>query len=115
MATFFENDPTLQNYWRAIILYGQNVASYKFALAKALIDLKKNPNDLIKLEELAVPFSNHICEHLKHNEKQITSESSKFLDTLKKFNNNKIELNEKNEVTVKLGFNNVIDLSLIHI
>ena len=107
MATFFENDPTLQNYWRAIILYGQNVASYKFALAKALIDLKKNPNDLIKLEELAVPFSNHICEHLKHNEKQITSESSKFLDTLKKFNNKKIELNEKNEVTVKLGFNNV--------
>ena len=41
MAIFFENDPTLQNYWRAIILYGQNVASYKFALAKALIDLKK--------------------------------------------------------------------------
>ena len=48
MATFFENDPTLQNYWRAIILYGQNVASYKFALAKAaLIDLKKKPNDLV--------------------------------------------------------------------
>ena len=63
-------------------------------MAKALIDLK-NPNDLIKLEELAVPFSNYICEHLKHNEKQITSESSKFLDTLKKFNNKKIELNEK--------------------
>ena len=52
MATFFENDPTLQNYWRAIILYGQNVASYKFALAKALIDLKKNPNDLIKLDDI---------------------------------------------------------------
>ena len=109
MTTFFENDPTLQNYWRAIILYGENVASYKFALAKALIDLKKKPNDLIKLEELAVPFSSHLCEHLKHNEKQITSKSSKFLETLKKFNNNLIGQNEKNETTVKLGFDNVID------
>ena len=50
MAIFFENDPTLQSYWRSIILYGRNVASYKFALGKALIDLNKNPNDLIKLE-----------------------------------------------------------------
>lgn len=41
MTTFFENDPTIQNYWRSIILYGRNVASYKFALAKTLIDLKK--------------------------------------------------------------------------
>ena len=71
MATFFENDPTLQSYWRSIILYGRNVASYKFALGKALIDLNKKQNDLIKLEDLADPFSNHLCQHLKHNEKQI--------------------------------------------
>jgi len=109
MATFFENDPTLQSYWRSIILYGRNVASYKFALGKALIDLNKKQNDLIKLEELADPFSNHLCQHLKHNEKQITSANSKFLNTLKKFNNNEIQINERNEVTKRLGFNNVID------
>ena len=74
MSTFFENDPTLQSYWRSIILYGRNVASYKFALGKALIDLNKKPNDLIKLEDLSEPFSNHLCEHLKVNEKQIFSE-----------------------------------------
>ena len=73
MPIFYENDPSLQNYWRSIILYGRNVASYKFALAKSLIDLKKKPNDLIKLDELAVPFSKHICGHLKKIDKQITS------------------------------------------
>lgn len=109
MTTFFENDPTLQSYWRSIILYGQNVASYKFALGKALIDLNKKQNDLIKLEDLADPFSNHLCQHLKHNEKQITSANSKFLNTLKKFNNNEIQINERNEVTKRLGFKNVID------
>ena len=65
MTVFYENDPSLQSYWRSIVLYGNNVASYKFALAKSLIDLKGQPSDLIKLEDLAVPFSKHICEHLK--------------------------------------------------
>ena len=83
MAIFFENDPTLQSYWRSIILYGRNVASYKFALGKALIDLNKNPNDLIKLEDLAKPFANHLCDHLKENEKQITSSNSLLMAKLK--------------------------------
>ena len=53
MSIFFENDPTLQSYWRSIILYGRNVSSYKFALGKSLIDLNKKPNDRIKLEDLS--------------------------------------------------------------
>ena len=109
MSTFFENDPTLQSYWRSIILYGRNVASYKFALGKALIDLNKKPNDLIKLEDLSEPFSNHLCEHLKVNEKQITSSNSKFLNALKKFNEGTLRIDERNDITKKLGFVNVID------
>ena len=94
MAVFFENDPSLQSYWRSIVLYGRNVASYKFALAKSLIDLKGNPDDLIKLEDLAVPFSKHLCEHLKHNDKQIISKSSTFLNACRKYNSNEIDLDE---------------------
>ena len=30
---FVDVEPTLENYWRAIILFGKNTASYKFALA----------------------------------------------------------------------------------
>jgi 5-methylcytosine-specific restriction endonuclease McrA len=109
MTTFFENDPTLQSYWRSIVLYGKNVASYKFALAKSLIDLKERSDDLIKLEDLAIPFSKHLCDHLKHNDKQITATKSKFLDTCRKFNSDQVDLDELIQTTKKIGFNNVID------
>ena len=109
MPVFYENDPSLQSYWRSIVLYGKNVASYKFALAKSLIDLKGQPNDLIKLEDLAAPFSKHLCEHLKHNDKQATSPSSSFLNTCRKFNSNEASMDELIQTTKRLGFNNVID------
>lgn len=32
---FQEEYPSLDSYWRSIIVFGNNVASYKFALAKA--------------------------------------------------------------------------------
>ncbi|WP_105259004.1 HNH endonuclease domain-containing protein [Pseudoalteromonas sp. T1lg88] len=106
---FYEVEPTLDNYWRAIILFGRNVASYKFALAKALYDLKAVPNDLITLDQLAVPFSQHLCEHLKHSPKQITSLSSKFLSACSSYNKDEINHDELIKQTVKLGFANVID------
>ena len=109
MPTFFDRDLTLQSFWRSIILYGKNVASYKFALAKSLIELKRTKNDLIKLDDLAIPFSSHICEHLKNNDKQITSQNSEFLNLLKKYNSGEIDLDKRNMMAVKLGFNNVID------
>ena len=109
MTVFFENDPSNSSFWRSIILYGKNVASYKFALAKALIELKSKNKEFISLEELSEPFSANICEHLKNNEKQITSSSSNFLDNCKKFNLNEITKDELINVTKKIGFNNVID------
>ena len=83
---FYQVDPTLDNYWRAIILFGRNVASYKFALAKALQDLSDRSNDLITLDELAIPFSGHLCEHLKVAPKQTTAPSSQFLDSCLAYN-----------------------------
>ncbi len=109
MTVFYENDPSLQSYWRSIVLYGKNSASYKFALAKSLIDLKGQTNDLIKLEDLAASFSKHLCEHLKHNDKQSTNPSSSFLDVCRKFNSNETSMDELIQTTKKLGFNDVID------
>lgn len=106
---FYQVEPTLDNYWRSIILFGRNVASYKFALAKSLYELNSVTNDLVQLDQLAVPFSRHLCEHLKHSPKQITSKSSKYLTACLDFNNNKIDQNELIKQTVKLGFANVID------
>lgn len=106
---FYEVEPTLDNYWRAIILFGRNVASYKFALAKSLYELNAVSNDLVKMEQLAEPFSRHLCEHLKLEPKQITSKSSKFLTACNDFNSKELSHDELIKQTVKLGFANVID------
>lgn len=77
---FKEQYPSLESYWRSIILIGRNVASYKFALAKSLLELAPAGKSEITLEELAVPFSRNLCEHLRSAPKQATSQSSSFLD-----------------------------------
>ena len=106
---FLHNEPSLENYWRGIILFGRNVASYKFALAKSLIELQPQSGQLLKLSDLAPSFANQIAEHLRHSPKQITSPSSKFLDAVKTHAIVTPNQNRLIEETVKLGFNNVID------
>lgn len=106
---FYEIEPTLENYWRAIILFGRNVASYKFALARALFDLRKNPNEIVRLDELAPYFADHLITHLKQCDKQITSRSSIFLDACRKFSKGEISRDQLIQDTVRFGFNNVID------
>lgn len=106
---FYQADPTLENYWRGVILFGRNVASYKFALAHALYEVDKSGSDLVTLEDLAVPFSRHLCEHLLHAPKQITSRGSQYLEACVQFNNGEINQDKLTETTVRLGFNNVID------
>ena len=83
---FLQNGPTADNYWRSIILFGRNVVSYKFALAKSLLEFKERGNELITLEELAEPFSKNVCTHLASVQKQATSPCGKFLYTCKSFN-----------------------------
>jgi len=105
---FVDKNPSLDTSWRSIILLGRNVASYKFALAKSLLEIDSSSTE-IEIEKIATPFAKNICEHLKNNEKQVTSKSSKFLETCKKFNNSEISEDELKQTTVKLGFVNVID------
>jgi len=109
MSRFYELDPSIENYWRAIILFGRNTASYKFALAKSLYDLHSLGKAIITLDELAVPYAKHLCERLKKHPKQITSNQSTFLNHLRSFNQGEISYDKMIEQTVRYGFNNVID------
>jgi len=109
VTAFTEVQPTLENYWRSIILFGRNVASYKFALGKSLLDLAQAGTEIVTLDELAEPFSRNICEHLRIADRQATSRSSRFLDTCRKFNADEIRKEELLDATTRLGFNNVID------
>jgi hypothetical protein len=47
MDTFTQRLPTLDNYWRAVILFGRNVASYKLALGKSLLELAGQGKDRV--------------------------------------------------------------------
>jgi hypothetical protein len=98
-----------EDYFRAVVLYGRNVASYKFALAESLISISQEGKDSATLAELALPFSEALCRHLALQDKQTTSRTSSFLDTLRRFNRGEIDLEERLDSTVRLGFVNVID------
>ena len=106
---FLELNPTQEDYWRAIILFGKNVASYKFALAQSLLELKVKGHTFVTLEELAIPYSKYLTQHLQEEDRQTTSKSSKFLDSCRAYNTAVIPYDELIAKTVKLGFANVID------
>jgi hypothetical protein len=111
MPSFLPTQPSNEDYWRGIVLLGRNVATYKLALAKSLLQLAPAGKTFITMEELAAPFTQHLAEHLHKADKQITSSGSQFLDTCRKFNLQDGSVNQTQliESAVRLGFNNVID------
>lgn len=109
MTGFLTRAPNLDANWRAVVLFGRNVASYKFALAKTLLDLADRSDDRVPINDLAAPFARHLCEHLRKVDKQATSKSSKFLDACRTFNKGDMPEEQLIESTARLGFNNVID------
>lgn len=109
MVEFQINDPSLESQWRAIILFGKNSATYKFAFAKSLLELASKEATSISLAELAKPFATNIVQHLKASDKQGNSSSSKFLNSCRSFIENEITEEELYGITEKLGFVNVVD------
>ena len=109
MARFREYSPIPTDVWRSIILFGRNVATYKFALGKSIIEFAAAGKEFLPLEELAAPFARHLCEHLKSANKQGTFSTSQFLDALRQFNEGSLDHDGLIKTTVSKGFNNVID------
>ncbi|MCG9971168.1 HNH endonuclease domain-containing protein [Christiangramia crocea] len=109
MIEFQVNDPTLESQWRALILFGKNSATYKFAFAKSLLEIADKETTTVSLIDLAEPFSRHITEHLKINDKQGSSNSSNFLNACRSFNDGKLKKDALITITEKLGFVNVVD------
>jgi 5-methylcytosine-specific restriction endonuclease McrA len=60
-----------EDYWRSIILYGMNTATYKIALAKALYDLTKQGKDKVTMTELADVFFQLYKLRLQNNMPQL--------------------------------------------
>ncbi|WP_310412514.1 HNH endonuclease domain-containing protein [Chamaesiphon sp. OTE_8_metabat_110] len=105
---FISQEPTLSEYWRSVILFGKNSASYKFALAKSLLEIAPTGKAFVTLDDLAQPFARHLCEHLKLQDKQTNSPTCKFLDTCRGFNAGTVGEDELLGMTVNEGFKEVI-------
>ena len=108
VARFTHEIPSLSSYWRSIILFGQNAASYKFALGGALIEIGAT-SELVTLDQLAIPFARRVADHLRTHDKQGTSEASRFLDACRSFNRGDLDEDGLRARTVQFGFVNVID------
>jgi 5-methylcytosine-specific restriction endonuclease McrA len=85
------------------------VASYKFALGQALLELGARQQTFTPLPDLAVPYATGLCEHLQIEDRQSTSAQSQFLDACRSRNRGELEVAQLAEFTVRLGFTNVID------
>ena len=109
MTNYQINDPSIESQWRALILFGQNSATYKFAFAKSLLELVNKETNRISLEDLSVPYTRNIVNHLQKSDKQGNSNSSKFLDGCRQYIKGEIKEDKLFEISQKLGFVNVID------
>jgi hypothetical protein len=106
---FQDAAPTPAGDWRHIVRFGRNVASYKFALGQALLDLAARQQTFVPLTDLAIPYAAGLCEHLQVEDRQSTSAQSQFLDACRSRNRGELDDSQLAEVTVRLGFANVID------
>ena len=109
MLPFQNAAPTSAGDWRHIVRFGRNVASYKFSLGQALLELAARQQTFVPLPELAVPYAAALCEHLQVEDRQSTSAQSQFLDACRSRNRGDLEAAQLAEATVRLGFANVID------
>jgi len=108
MSDFLGSEPDPVDEFREIILYGDNSATYKFALAHCLLEFANKGQEIVPLEELAIPFSGHICKHLQAVDRQGTSSTSKFLDACRFYNAGRITIEELHTTAEIKGFGNVI-------
>ena len=106
--TYVDPNATIETHWRSIILLGKNTASYKFSLAKTLLEFPRQQS-LLRIDELALPFALNICEHLKLSNKQHTGSTNSFLEQCRKFNLNEISKEDLREASIQNGFTYVLD------
>ncbi|MEA5605019.1 hypothetical protein [Nostoc sp. UHCC 0252] len=110
-SKFLAIEPELEDYWRSIILFGKNVACYKFALGKSLLELATMGKTIITLDELAEPFSRYVVEHLQQcdTQNQASDKPYPFIQACRQFNKGEITKDKLIATTAQEGFKVVLD------
>ncbi|EPF6298680.1 HNH endonuclease signature motif containing protein [Acinetobacter baumannii] len=108
--TTFITDNSLETNFRSIFLLGANTATYKFALAKSLLELKAKDISFISLDELSPLFAKQLIEHIQSGKRQIQGKgSAKLLNALYLHTQGQISEELMLNVTRAEGFKCVLD------
>lgn len=110
MTEFLQVQPTVQNRWRALILLGRNTAAYKFALADALLQGDVGDSDLLRIDELALPFAQSLSNHVAAAPKQGSTGLNRAMQSAcEDFNAGSISDEQLRTIACHHGFGDVID------
>lgn len=74
-----------------MILMGDNNKTYKFALAKSIIELAQNGTNELLVEDIAIVFNKYMLEHVKSGTIQGVKPYGEYLDACQKFLNGEVE------------------------
>lgn len=100
------------DYWKAIILYGLNQATYKLALGKVLLSFALQQKTLISWEELSSEFFEQYRQRLRVAEprpqQSIPARQTKMEQILKEYEQERISLSTALERTGNEAFVDVI-------
>lgn len=109
ISQFRDEFPSVSQYWRSIILFGLNTASYKFALAESIMEIaRESKKTEISLETLSEKFTSHIIRHIGEFPIQTTGKESAFLKKCREAADKK-DLSEAVAEGMKTGFRYVLD------
>lgn len=101
---------TPQDYWRAIVLYGNNVATYKIALAACLIEFAEAGATHVSMDELAVAFFHRYRERLTNGQPQLSNPARKTVleRTVEAYHAGTLTESAAIEQVARQGFNDVV-------
>lgn len=99
------------DYWKGIVLYGLNQATYKIALGKTILELASSGKETIEWHQLSKLYLNIYIERLKINynpQQSNPSRKTKIERIIDSLNNGKIDYEEAVNLVAKEAFNDVV-------
>jgi hypothetical protein len=101
---------TPQDYWRAIVLYGNNVATYKIALADVLIAFARESKTQVTMPELADAFFHRYLARFANGQPQQSDPSRKTVleRTIEAYRAGQLTETAAVEQVARQGFNDVV-------
>lgn len=102
-------DNRIREVWNQIVERDRITATYKFALAKALIYLGDGRRRSVGFDELAYYYSRELCSHIKRYKRQSTFKTSKFIRSCKEYNAGKGSIEELKGITISSGLNSILE------